>query len=157
MCRSLAFENSFGEPQADRNLPGSSSLQSFQAWLGRKGRDRAPASHCWQHWWICVWMSRQCSGCRHGKVYVSFPRPQIALTKGSMSAPLRNASVTGVKVDSNCILLCTQPTSRFDIRSLIPDRSLFCCLYGIISNYSVPRNARDSQRFWRIDRMVNIH
>ncbi len=89
MCRSLAFKNSLGEPQADRNLPGSSSLQSFQAWLRRKGRDRAPASHCWQHWWICVWMSRQCSGSRHSKVYVSFSRPQIVLTKGSMSAPLR--------------------------------------------------------------------
>ena len=34
-----AFKNSLGEPQADRNLPGSSRLR-------RKGRDRAPASHC---------------------------------------------------------------------------------------------------------------
>lgn len=156
MCRSLAFKNSLGEPLADRNLPGSSSLQSFQAWL-RKGRDRAPASLCWQHWWICVWMSRQCCGSRQGKVYVSFPRPQIALAKGSMSVPLRTVVSPMSELIQTVFCFSTQSTSRFDIRSLIPDRSLFCCLYGIISNYNVPRNARDSQSFWRIDRMVNIH
>lgn len=150
MCRSLAFKNSLGEPQADRNLPGSSRLR-------RKGRDRAPASHCWQHWWMCVWMSLQCSGSRHGKVYVSFHRPQIALTKGSMSAPLRTPVSPKSKLIRTVFYFVHGPPPNLIYRSFIPDRSLFCCLYGIIPNYSVPRNARDSQRFWRIDCVVNIH
>lgn len=148
VCRSLAFKNSLDEPRADRNLPGSSSLQSFQAWLRRKGRDRAPASHCLT---ALMNMCMDESAMLRFQTWQSLCQLSPATNRTDQReyvSSSENASVTEVQtVIQTVFYFSTQPTSQFDIQSLIPDRSLFCCLYGIISNYSVPRNVRDSLRF----------